>query len=75
MFKTILVIFAAAQFNTADTSAALTLQPETSIEFVNTTAKKATADCERVRKALVSSGKTAFCGDAVQALDDTTSAE
>lgn len=63
MFKIALVIFASAQLNVADTAAPLTLQPETSIQFSDTTAKKAVASCERVRKALVASGKTAFCGE------------
>lgn len=75
MFKIALVIFAAAQFNTADTSAPLTLQPETTITFENTTAKNTTVMCERVRKALVASGKTAFCGDAVDGSVEAASAQ
>lgn len=40
---------------------ALTLQPSTTIQFVNTTEKKVAADCERVRKALSQSNMIAFC--------------
>lgn len=56
-----LTIFA-APVNVASNEA-ISLSPETSIVFNNTTEKKVSADCERVRKALTTSGKIAFCGD------------
>ena len=45
------------------TNVAMTLQPELTISFSNTTAKNTLADCVRVAKALTSSHKVAFCGD------------
>lgn len=42
-------------------NSAVSLSPETTIRFENSTEKKVSADCERVRKALVNSGKIAFC--------------
>lgn len=44
-----------------EANTAVNLVPETTIQFVNSTEKKVAADCERVRKALTSSGKIAFC--------------
>lgn len=64
MFAIILVIMSAPA--NVDASAPMTLTPETSITFIGTTARNATASCERVRKALVASGKTAFCGDVAE---------
>lgn len=59
-FMILLVLFA----NPSDvTNASLTLQPAASIEFQNTTEKNTLASCERVRKALVASGKVAMCGN------------
>ena len=59
MFAAVLVIMA-SPVNVA-ANAPLTLEPQTTITFENTTEKKVMADCERVRKALVTSGKIAFC--------------
>lgn len=39
----------------------VTLQPESVITFEDTTERKVGTACERVRKALQTSGKVAFC--------------
>lgn len=69
MFAMILTLMAAPVVT--DTTSQVALIPETSITFSNTTAKKASADCERVRKALTTSGRIAFCivGDTVEVAD------
>lgn len=59
-FIVLLVIFANP---TNVQNAAMTLAPEQTIEFSNTTEKNTLADCVRVQKALTTSKKIAYCGD------------
>jgi hypothetical protein len=59
MFAFVLTLMAAPV--TTNVEAGVSLVPETTIQFQNTTQKKASADCERVRKALTSSNRIAFC--------------
>jgi len=66
-FAMILVIMSAPVDVAAN--APLTLEPDTSIRFEATTEKKVAANCERVRKAIVASGMTAFCGN-VEAISE-----
>lgn len=62
MFAMILTLMSSPVVSSAN--APVNLTPETVITFSNTTAKKASADCERVRKALTSSNRIAFCTEA-----------
>jgi hypothetical protein len=60
-FVIVLTIFAAPV--DVASNAPLTLQPETTITFENTTDKNTLAACNRVAKALNASGKIAYCGE------------
>lgn len=58
-FVYVLGVFATG--GSADSGATPVLVPVASIEFGNTTDKKAAADCEKVAKALRVTGKVAVC--------------
>lgn len=64
-FAVILTVM--AQPTNVASNAPVTLQPDTSITFTDTTEKKAMTACTRVLKALASTGKMAFCADKTEA--------
>jgi len=62
MFTIILTLMTAPVAGVA--GQAVTLEPELTIAFTNTTEKKATADCAKVNKAFQSVNRIAFCSPA-----------
>ncbi len=63
MFLAVLTIMAAPL--NVEANMAVTLEPVSTIEFVNTTEKNTAADCNRVLKALTTSKKFAFCSPVI----------
>jgi hypothetical protein len=61
LFAVVLTVM--AQPTNVASNAPVTLQPDTTITFTDTTEKKAMSSCTRVLKALATSGKLAFCAD------------